>query len=48
MIASVIQGGYVLARVSGDAAPFNRAIAAAIDMLKKRAELAQLQRAATI
>ncbi|WP_410209370.1 TetR/AcrR family transcriptional regulator [Aquirhabdus sp.] len=48
MIAAVIQGGYVLARVSGDAAPFNRAIAAAIDMLKNRAELAQLQRAATI
>jgi TetR/AcrR family transcriptional repressor of nem operon len=48
MIASVVQGGYVLARVSGNVDPFNRAIAAAIDMLEKRVELATLQRAMTV
>ncbi len=44
MIASVVQGGYVLARVSGDAAPFERAITATIDMLRARSRLADVKR----
>jgi AcrR family transcriptional regulator len=44
MIAAVVQGGYVLARVSGHPEPFQRAVAGVIDMLRTRSRLADVQR----
>ncbi len=44
MIAAVVQGGYVLARVSGQPEPFERAITAVIDMLRARSHLAESKR----
>ncbi len=44
MIAASIQGGYVLARAANSIEPFNRMVAAVIDMLQVRANIAAQER----
>lgn len=44
MIAASVQGGYVLARAADSIEPFNRMVAAVIDMLEMRATIAAQNR----
>ena len=43
MIAASVQGGYVLARAANSVEPFNRMVAAVIDMLQMRTNIAAQQ-----